>query len=138
MTQAPLSWLERQIADPEARRVYEEERLVLEANEALLEAMEETQISRAQLADFIGASRAHVSQLLSGTRNLTLRTLARLACALGKQVDIRLTALEDMGFQPIDVPEPTLREPGTFMFEAEELATASSESTGTFPTALAA
>lgn len=134
MTQAPLSWLERQIADPEARRVYEEERLVLEANEALLEAMEESQITRAQLADFIGASRAHVSQLLSGTRNLTLRTFARLACALGKQVDVRLTHLEDMGFQPIDVPEPVMRMERT-LIDTEGLDSSSLENTGTFPLA---
>ena len=51
--------------------------------------MEEQQVSKTDLARLVGTSKSHVTQLLSGSRNLTLRTLADLAFALGHKVEIR-------------------------------------------------
>ena len=51
--------------------------------------MEEQQVSKTDLAQQVGTSKSHVTQLLSGSRNMTLRTLAELAFAVGHKVEIR-------------------------------------------------
>lgn len=70
----------------EYERLLEEERLILQAQELLCTLMERDEVSRAELARRIGSTRAHITQLLSGNRNLTLRTLAGLSHALGHRV----------------------------------------------------
>ena len=89
------AWIDRQTANPEARRRYEQERLVLWATEAVAEAMAERDITRAQLADALGMSRADVTQLLSGSLDMTLRTLATVAHACDARVEIRLKSLAE-------------------------------------------
>lgn len=51
--------------------------------EDALSIMESKGISRSDLADIMGVSRAQVSRLFNAPPNLTLRTIARLAVALG-------------------------------------------------------
>lgn len=79
-----------QHGDPDARRRREQDRLVRAATEELGRAMAEAGISRADLARVLGTSRANVTAILSGERNLTLRTLADLASALGRRVEVSL------------------------------------------------
>ncbi len=55
------AWIERQTRTPEARRRYEEERLILWTTEAICEAMEERGLNRA-------ASCGSVSSSAAGTR----------------------------------------------------------------------
>ena len=86
-------FLDRQTASPEARRLYEQERLILWTTEAVAEAMAELGMTRAQLAEALGTSRANVTQLLSGSRNMTLRTLAAVAHACELRAEIRLEPL---------------------------------------------
>lgn len=47
-------------------------------------------ITRAELARRLGKSEAWVSKALSGSQNLTLRSISRLAHALGTRPDFRL------------------------------------------------
>lgn len=68
----------------------EEERLVYLAAEMLSRAMEARDVNRATLATRLGKSKPFVTQLLNGGRNLTLRTLARVAFALGYRLRITL------------------------------------------------
>lgn len=89
------AWIDRQTVSPEARRLYEQERLILGATEAVAEAMAERDITRAQLADALGTSRANVTQLLSGSRNMTLRTLAVVAHACDVRAEIQLKRLTE-------------------------------------------
>lgn len=96
------AWIERQTRTPEARRRYEEERLILWTTEAICEAMEERGLNRAAIAGKLGTSRANVTQLLSGSRNMTLRSLAGLAYACGMRVEIGLEELADSVFVPIE------------------------------------
>jgi len=71
-----------------------EEHAVLAATEALLAVMILKGVSRSALAEKVGHSKSAVSQLLNGRagaqHNVSLRTLARYAHALGCQVDISL------------------------------------------------
>jgi len=84
------NWIERQSVTPKARRLYEQERLVAWATEKISEAMEEGNVSKADLARLLETSRANVTALLSGGRNMTLRTLADVACVLGHRVEVSL------------------------------------------------
>ena len=96
------AWIKRQTESPEARRRYEEERLILWTTEAIWKAMDDQGLTRAELAARLGTSRANVTQLLSGTRNMTLRSLAALAHACRLQADVHLTELADSVFTEVD------------------------------------
>ena len=77
------------ISDPKRRRIYEREALAFEASELISRLMEERQVSKTDLARLVGTSKSHITQLLSGSRNMTMHTLADLAFALGRKVEIR-------------------------------------------------
>ncbi|MCY4574259.1 MAG: helix-turn-helix transcriptional regulator [Gemmatimonadetes bacterium] len=96
------TWIERQTRTPEARRRYEQERLILWTTEAICEAMEKRGVNHAAIAGKLGTSRANVTQLLSGSRNMTLRSLAALAHACGMRAEIGLEKLTDSVFAPIE------------------------------------
>ena len=66
----------------------EGERLVLEATELILAEMERQGFSRTDLARSLGKTKGHVSQILSGERNMTLRTLAEIALALSFRMQL--------------------------------------------------
>jgi transcriptional regulator with XRE-family HTH domain len=95
MTEA---WIKRQTASPEARRRYERERLVLWATEIICSAMHEKGIRRSQVAERIGSSRAHITQLLRGSRNMTLGSLADLAWACGHRVTLTVEPIREGAF----------------------------------------
>lgn len=108
-------WTARQEATEEDRRAYERERLILWTTEAVAELMASTGMSRADLAKRLGTSRAHVTQLMSGARNLSLGTLADIAWALGRRAVIKWEPLRSGSFlsapvQPVESgPPPRLR-----------------------------
>jgi plasmid maintenance system antidote protein VapI len=72
-------------------RLFEQESLVFDATEMICSLMDERDVSRSALADLLGTSKANISQLLDGSRNMTLRTLADLAFALGQRVQFHLS-----------------------------------------------
>ena len=95
------AWVRRKSEDPSFRQLYEEERLILEAAEEIAAAMAEHGLTRANLAERIGSSRANVTRLLSGSRNMTLRSLAKLAHACGHRAEVQLAELHDEVFVPV-------------------------------------
>lgn len=68
-----------------------EEGLILEVTEAVCEVMQKEGITKAQMARRMGRSKGFITQLLSGDRNLTLRTLANMADALGCHVGVTVS-----------------------------------------------
>jgi transcriptional regulator with XRE-family HTH domain len=56
--------------------------------------MREHELTRADLASRMGVSPGRVSQILSGSENLTLRTIASLTTALDARLDMALQPLE--------------------------------------------
>lgn len=65
------------------------ESLVLSIQVALQNAMHRNSVSKKQLAERLGISAARVSQILAKEgSNLTLRTLGRLAYALGEEFEL--------------------------------------------------
>lgn len=89
------AWSSRQTRTAESRRRYEEERLILRTAEVVAEAMEEAGLTRATLAGVLKTSQGNVTQLLSGSRNMTLRSLAALAHACGRRAEVRLDLASD-------------------------------------------
>lgn len=79
---------EKFIEKPEARRLFEQERLLIEAAELVTAAMGERNVTRAQLAQRLGKSRAFITQVLRGNHNMTLRTLSDLFLAIDYQVSL--------------------------------------------------
>jgi transcriptional regulator with XRE-family HTH domain len=73
---------------------YELEWLLLDLNEAITNGMDRARLSRAQLAERLGTSRAYVTKLLDGQENMTLKTLVRVANALEMKVDTRFIPRE--------------------------------------------
>lgn len=57
--------------------------LIMDVTEAICEMIEKEGISRQELANRIGRTKGFVSQLLNGSRNMTLNTLAEIVVALG-------------------------------------------------------
>jgi len=91
-------WTQRQEASEADRREYERERLILWTTELLAELMIKTNVTKADLARKLGTSRAHITQMLSGSRNVTLNTLADAAWALGQRASIRMEPLREGAF----------------------------------------
>lgn len=88
------------LRDPALRREYERESLYEAAISDILGLLNSRGLTQAELADRLGVSPGRVSQLLSGRRNLTLKSLADLTWALGMRVDLSLEVIEDLSATP--------------------------------------
>lgn len=73
---------DKQFSRAEDRALARDE-LVYNVTEDLLVLLEKLQVSKVGLARHLGKSRSYVSQLLSGSRNMTLGTLADICFTLG-------------------------------------------------------
>jgi transcriptional regulator with XRE-family HTH domain len=73
----------------------EQERFILDLTEMITELMLQTDTSRSELASLLKTSRGNVTQILSGARNLTVRTLCDVVGALGFRVLPRAMPLKD-------------------------------------------
>jgi len=78
----------------ERRPEYWEEGAILDFTEALYDAMQRQGVTRAELARRLGTSQAYITRVLSGNANFTLKTMAKLAHALGMQLDVGLSPQE--------------------------------------------
>ena len=76
------------LADLSCQRELERETLAFEATELISRLMESESVSKAELAKRLNRSRAYVTQVLSGSRNMTMHTFADFAFALGHRVEL--------------------------------------------------
>lgn len=98
-----------QSSDANAKLVAQET-LITEATEALWIALERAGINKSELAERLGATKGYVSQVLSGSRNMTLRTLSDICFALGATPHVRVSVESDDRWQFED-EEPITFEP---------------------------
>lgn len=84
------------------QRLFAEESLIIDAAEEVWAVMELKGITKADLAALLGTSKANITQLLNGSRNMTLRTLADISHSLGQKVAIKLSECrqEDEDWEP--------------------------------------
>lgn len=80
-------------SSPETKRWYLRETLKVDTSELIWARMQAAGVSKAELAKRLGRRKAHVTQLLNGSRNMTLQTLQDIAIALGCRADVKLVEL---------------------------------------------
>jgi len=71
-------------------KAYAREDLVFNVTEDLLLILEDLSLSKADLARRLGKSKSYVTQILSGSRNMTLGSFSDICFALGFKPEIRL------------------------------------------------
>jgi transcriptional regulator with XRE-family HTH domain len=106
------TWLEEKYdlwaEDPE----FLTEEKILDFTERVVLEMGKKEITRAQLADSLGKSKAFVTKLLKGDANMTIKTMVTVAQALGCSLHLdlypkgfyakTLYARDSRGFEPVD------------------------------------
>lgn len=83
------SYEEMELEDAQGLR---QEELIVEVTEALARALRSSGLKQSELAERMGKTKGFVSQIMSGGNNLTLRTLADVAGAIGCRVQVNLVA----------------------------------------------
>lgn len=81
----------------DSSRVVAQEMFISQAAKMLIDLMKEKNVSRAELARRIGKSPSFITQALGGTRNMTLRTIADFAYALGCELKIERADTTELG-----------------------------------------
>ena len=69
--------------------LFYEELAILKAQEKIAELMKNNNTSKTELAESLNQSKAHVTELLSDGRNLTLKTFARICFHLNAEIDFQ-------------------------------------------------
>lgn len=70
---------------------YQIERLLLEINEYILEALKKKGLTQKAFAEKLGVSPAYITKLLNGKPNLTLKSLIKIALALDVELKVEIT-----------------------------------------------
>jgi transcriptional regulator with XRE-family HTH domain len=90
-----MSKLSEWLSTDERRMEFAEEELIVDAAEEIWSAMEKAKVTKSELAERLGKSKAFISQLLNGSRNMTLRSLADIAHSIGFRVHLSLEVQAD-------------------------------------------
>jgi transcriptional regulator with XRE-family HTH domain len=90
---------EEYLKDPEFARIMSQENLIMDVTENFCEILDKEGLNRTTLAKIMGKTRGYISQLLNGGKNITLRSLADIAYALGYHVNIHFKKKAEMGEQ---------------------------------------
>ncbi|MGC9454823.1 MAG: hypothetical protein ACP5HU_08145 [Phycisphaerae bacterium] len=85
--------LEQYVSSPEEKRLFEQERAILRVTEMICAEMEKIGMSRADLSKLLGTSKSNVTQMLDGQRNMTIRLIADVLFALGKELRVEAVPL---------------------------------------------
>ena len=94
-THSSQGWLGEYEAEFARDPDYIAEGLAIRIAEQAVRLMEEQGISRTKLASRMGVSKAYVTRLFNAPPNLTLRSLAQLALALGVKAQAGLVTEEN-------------------------------------------
>ena len=101
-------------------RLVAQEMLITEATEALWRAIEHAGITKSQLAERMGTTKGHVSQVLGGSRNMTLRTLSDICFALGVKPQVSVAIDSDEDWQRAEERPATLRRRNRLVLVADD------------------
>ena len=85
-----MSKLGEWLSTDKRRLEFAEEELIVNVAEQIWAAMDTAHVNKSQLAERLNTSKPYVTQLLNGSRNMTLRSLADIAFHLGYAVDVSL------------------------------------------------
>ena len=82
---------EQEFQSTENQMLLARESLMMNVTEDILVAMEDRNISKADLSRLLGTSKALITQMLGGSRNMTLRTLSDIAFVIDADVTVTFT-----------------------------------------------
>ncbi len=80
--------LNKQLKDPEFKKEWDALETEFQIIQAIIDARTETGITKKQLSDLSGITQAEISKIENGNANPSLKTLKKLASAMGKKVKI--------------------------------------------------
>ncbi len=60
----------------------------MSVTESFCEILEKEGIKRSKLAELMGKTKGYISQLLNGSRNITLRSMSDIAYGMGYSIEI--------------------------------------------------
>ena len=89
------------------RMIEAEETLLIDFQIAIQEIMAEKRITRSELAELAGLSKARLTQILSNEANPTVKSMARLFCALRERACVSHRPLDNDKCD-VDTVEPSL------------------------------
>ncbi|MCD4823967.1 MAG: helix-turn-helix transcriptional regulator [Phycisphaerae bacterium] len=106
------TWVDIMTETPEDKHLFEQERAILEVTELIWQLMEEQDVSKAELARKMGTSKANMTQMLDGRRNMTIRTISDLlfhlnhtfgmkACKVGEDINTRFKQMDQVKPQKV-------------------------------------
>lgn len=104
--------LARKMQDPEFRQEYEALSPRFDLSDALIRLRLDAGLSQEQLAQRMGVKCGYIARMESRPANLTLRTLARIAGALGADMEIRMIPDAERPVALIRVPARRLVKAG--------------------------
>jgi len=97
------------IESPETRETLCTEQTILNVAELICELMETHGTSRSQLADKLGVTPGRITQILNGSANLTLATVAKVLAVFDVVLEVEASNVADIGKSPADasvLPSP--------------------------------
>lgn len=94
MTNQYTDFLQEQLRDPEFRREYEALQPEKAVISAIIEARKSTGLTQKDLARLTGIAQGDISKLESGNANPSIRTLQRLALAMGMALKIEFVPIK--------------------------------------------
>jgi DNA-binding XRE family transcriptional regulator len=101
-------WRDKLLADPESRRLYEEEAARGELWLQLVEARHAAGLTQAEVAKRLGVTQAQVARIEKrGYDAYTLNTLRRYVEALGNQFALEVRVRQPLEREPVE-PLPTV------------------------------
>ncbi|MEW6999121.1 transcriptional regulator [Colwelliaceae bacterium BS250] len=87
--------VEQSILINSEERAFAREELVYNVTEDFLVILEDFEITKKELARRLGKSRSYVTQILSGSRNMTLGSFSDICFALGFKPEIKLPVQDE-------------------------------------------
>ena len=80
--------LNKQLKDPAFKKEYDDLETEFQIIRAIIDARTEMGITQKQLSDLSGITQTEISKIENGNANPSLKTLKKLASAMGKKVKI--------------------------------------------------
>ena len=80
--------LNKQLKNPAFKKEYDDLETEFQIIRAIIDARTEMGITQKQLSDLSGITQAEISKIENGNANPSLKTLKKLASAMGKKVKI--------------------------------------------------
>ncbi len=82
------SFLDNLIKELGSEKIYENEKLIFEVTEMIEQLMEDKKTNKSNLAQSLNVSISNISQMLNGTKNMTLKTVSDILFHLGERMTV--------------------------------------------------